>query len=82
VKKLVRYKNNANLCSMKTMIKFTKKGKGSYIATQGNITIEIVKQDISKKWSLSAFNELTQELIIETYCKKKSHCIEYINNAL
>jgi len=63
-------------------MKFTKIAKGVYTAVKGNISIEIAKQDLSNTWSLSAYNELTQELVIDTTCDKKSHCIEYINNAI
>lgn len=61
-------------------MKFKKIAKGLYRATTNELTIEIAKQYISKKWSLSIFNEVTQEYIIETRLEKKSHCIEYITN--
>ena len=61
-------------------MKFKKITRGLYRATTKELTIEIAKQYISNTWSLSMFNELTQELILDTTLEKKSQCIEYITN--
>jgi len=61
-------------------MKFKKITRGLYRATTNELTIEIAKQYISNTWSLSMFNEVTQEYIIDTRLEKKSHCIEYITN--
>jgi len=63
-------------------MKFKRIAQGLYRATKGNITFEIAKQYISNEWNLSAYNELTQEYVIDTNCKKKSHCIEYASNVI
>lgn len=61
-------------------MKFKKITSGLYRTTTNKLTIEIAKQYISNKWSLSVYNELTQELVLDTTLDKKSHCIEYITN--
>ncbi len=61
-------------------MKFKKIARGLYRANKGKLSIEIAKQYISNTWSLSVYNELTQELVLDTTLDKKSHCIEYITN--
>ena len=62
------------------IMKFKKITSGLYRATTNELTIEIARQYISNTWSLSVYNELTQELVLETTQDKKSYCIEYITN--
>tara|TARA_R110002012_G_scaffold26701_1_gene86376 strand:- start:207 stop:401 length:195 start_codon:yes stop_codon:yes gene_type:complete len=61
-------------------MKFKKITAGLYRATTNELTIEIAKQYISNTWSLSMFNDSTNELIVDVSLDKKSHCIEYITN--
>ena len=63
-------------------IKFKKISNGNYKAIYGNLIVMIEKQWIEKQWNLSAYDSVTFESVLETSCDKKSHCIEYAQNAL